>query len=390
MRGRPTLLPGVMLLLIVLFTAACSPPLPAAKPDDVALSALVKDAVEMVHKQMASDQRTAVFEVTSTVQEGRAHLTGRVHSMQIHQALFETVQQVPGLRSVVNETKVLPSGNIQPKIYGVANLPVVNLGLKPFADTGKSLATQAGLGETLRILDESNGWYLVRMWDDYLGWVNGSSIVRMASDELAQYRAGAQAEITAKTTILRDQPGGSLLTQAVQGVSLPLRSAEAKQGQVELMLPDGRSAWVAQGDIRVHENAVATFATKKGIEAVIATAKQYVGLPYLWGGTTALGFDCSGFTQFALRINGYQVLRDANMQYTQGDPVERVELERGDLVFFSTYAAGPSHMGIYLGDGEYIHSSGSLGVAISSFSPSAKNYSADLDQKYVGARRVIK
>lgn len=379
---------GVLLILVMLLVVACSPP--AAKPDDVALSVLVKDAVEKIHTQLAPDQRVAVFEVTSTVQEGRAHLTGRVMNTETNTALFKAVMAIPGLKGVANDTVVLPSGNVQPRTYGVANLAVVNLGLKPFVDTGKSLATQAALGETLRILDESNGWFLVQMWDDYLGWVKGESIVRMASDELAQYRAGAQAEIIAKTTVLRDQPGGSVLMQAVQGVSLPLRSTQGKSGQIELALPDGRGAWVAQSDVRIHENSAVTFASKKGIEAVIATAKQYVGLPYLWGGTTALGFDCSGFTQFALRINGYQVLRDANMQYTQGDSAQRAELKRGDLVFFSTYQAGPSHMGIYLGDGEYIHSSGSLGVAISSFNPSAKNYSADLDQKYVGARRVIK
>jgi cell wall-associated NlpC family hydrolase len=86
---------------------------------------------------------------------------------------------------------------------------------------------------------------------------------------------------------------------------------------------------------------------------------------------------------------GYFLRRDADMQYEQGEPVlDRKDLKMGDLVFFQTYKAGPSHVGIYIGNMKYIHS-GSKGVAINSFDPKDPDYSADLDRKYIGARRII-
>ncbi len=117
---------------------------------------------------------------------------------------------------------------------------------------------------------------------------------------------------------------------------------------------------------------------------VITTAKQYLGVPYLWAGTTPAGFDCSGYTQYVFRQHGIALNRTTDTQYQQGTHVSRDSLEPGDLVFFqNTYRPGISHVGIYVGDGNFIHSSSSQGVVISSLSSS---YWAP---RYYGARRVL-
>lgn len=107
-------------------------------------------------------------------------------------------------------------------------------------------------------------------------------------------------------------------------------------------------------------------ANSKG-QDLISTAKRYIGTPYRFGGTTSKGFDCSGFTQAVFKSQGISIPRATSGQSGFGTKVSRSELQTGDLVIFSgTYKAGPSHAGIYIGNGDFIHSSSARGVTISS------------------------
>lgn len=100
---------------------------------------------------------------------------------------------------------------------------------------------------------------------------------------------------------------------------------------------------------------------------IISTAKQYIGTPYRSGGTTSAGFDCSGFTQFVYKQHGISVPRSSIAQAGFGSKLSKNELRPGDLVIFSnTYRKGPSHTGIYIGNGNVIHSSSSKGITIDS------------------------
>ena len=104
--------------------------------------------------------------------------------------------------------------------------------------------------------------------------------------------------------------------------------------------------------------------TKSQAKALVQTAKKYIGVPYVFGGTTPSGFDCSGFLQYVFKENGILIPRLADEQYKLGKNVSTSELEAGDLVFFTTYEAGASHCGIYLGQGQFLHTSSSRGVRI--------------------------
>lgn len=119
--------------------------------------------------------------------------------------------------------------------------------------------------------------------------------------------------------------------------------------------------------------------------AILDTAKKYMGTPYVWGAETPKdGFDCSGFTQYVMQQNDVKLPRTAAEQYATGTPVEKSQLKAGDLVFFTTYKAGASHVGFYMGDGNFIHaSSAAKKVTINNLT---ETFYAE---HYIGARRYI-
>ena len=119
------------------------------------------------------------------------------------------------------------------------------------------------------------------------------------------------------------------------------------------------------------------------VRRVIQTALRYQGVPYVFGGTTPYGFDCSGFVRYVFAGNGLQLPRMADEQYGYGTPVSYSRLQPGDLVFFNTYASGVSHVAIYLGDGRFISATSSQGVAI------ARIDNSYWGPRYIGARRLL-
>ena len=116
---------------------------------------------------------------------------------------------------------------------------------------------------------------------------------------------------------------------------------------------------------------------------IVSSSMAYIGVPYVFGGTSPGGFDCSGYVRYVFAQAGIYLPRTADAQYEMGTPISTGELRPGDLVFFSTYDYGASHVGIYLGDGNFINASSSRGVAIDSL------YSGYWGSCYIGARRVL-
>ena len=128
-----------------------------------------------------------------------------------------------------------------------------------------------------------------------------------------------------------------------------------------------------------------TILEKKSAAALIATAKKYIGTPYQFGGTTPKGFDCSGYIQYIFAAHGIGVPRLADEQYKLGEKaVSKKQLVPGDLVFFNTYGSGVSHIGLYLGDEQFIHASSSKGIRIDKLS---NEYWAP---RYIGGKHIVK
>ena len=161
-----------------------------------------------------------------------------------------------------------------------------------------------------------------------------------------------------------------------------LKKAKGKKGRT-LPAPKVTSSDVDTNIVTTLASYGKAFISGNQGKSIVSTAKTFMGVPYVFGGTTPSGFDCSGLLQYVFKMHGISIPRLADEQYNLGKEVKRSQLSPGDLVFFTTYTEGVSHCGIYIGDGKFLHASSSKGVKIDS-----------LDNEYwkprfVGARKIV-
>jgi cell wall-associated NlpC family hydrolase len=218
----------------------------------------------------------------------------------------------------------------------------------------------------------------------------------MNREGYAHWHATPKVIVTAGYGVTREAPRetGSVVSDVVAGAVLALNDQTGEYYRLEY--PDGRVGFLPKHDaLPVDEWLRETKATP---ERIVATAERFMGVPYLWGGTSAKGFDCSGFTKTVYFLNGLQLPRDASQQALVGDPVEPdsnlQHVQVGDLLFFGHRRqegnAKVTHVGIYVGNHRFINASGNPGyVLINSLTPSEPGYSGQRRKTYLFARRIV-
>lgn len=220
------------------------------------------------------------------------------------------------------------------------------------ATTDAGVVSQAIFSTNVAILERDGSWLKIRTPDDYTGWIQNAAAVRTSpyaqSGRVARVEA-LFANLYRETDITIHQPVITLPFESRLEVLSGPRDAEGRW--LEVRLPDGRAAWVQTGDITLAPDV------KMPVGELIAWSKRFVGLPYLWGGTSTYGYDCSGFIQMLFRRLGYSLPRDAGPQadWEGFKPVERAELLPGDLLYFGSAAEKITHTGMYIGNGQFIN-----------------------------------
>ncbi|MCL4540021.1 MAG: C40 family peptidase [Bacteroidetes bacterium] len=353
--------------------------------------ARINNTIDSLRTQFAPDPRTAVFEIRARERNGSIVLYGETDLPAAKTLLLSESEKVAG-KTVIDSVETLPERRLGSEIYGIVDVSVGNIYHAP--KYASELVSQVLLGHTVRILKEHHGWLFVQSPDRYLGWAQPGAIHRVDSAGLAAYNARRKLIVTSIYSALHTRPAGqgAMISDAVMAdFLLPIGKTGASY---KVQLPDGRMGYIPAKDVDFLDVYVASHKpAAAGIERV---AKMLVGFPYLWGGTSTKGVDCSGFAKTVFRMNDIRLPRDASQQVYVGKRVDPGpdfrNLRTGDLLFFGRKAKDGKpwkivHVGIYLQNGYFIQSTGR--VKISSLVKSDTAFDKYELDHFVVAKRIL-
>ena len=343
-----------------------------------------------VRSKYAPDHHTAVFNITAEIEGKRAVLKGETDSSAAKAATIAAVTKAG--YQVSDRITLLPAAELGDATFGISTLSVASGREQP--GHSAELGTQILMGHTVSVLRHSNGWYLVQSDDRYLSWVQRGAFVRCTKERVDEWNRSQLLIVTAfeDRIVEKPQPDAQSVSDIVSGCLV--KKIEEVGDWFKVELPDLRSGYLPK-------NAATDYEEWKRMrqptaDAIERTAKTFMGRPYLWGGNSPKGLDCSGFTKLTFFLNGVDLNRNASQQVLQGTEVpldaELSQLKKGDLIFFGSRrrtgrSRDVSHVGIYLGDKLFIHSSEF--VRINSLDPQSPLGDERRIRTLIYARRIL-
>ncbi|MFX0556075.1 C40 family peptidase [Maribacter sp. CXY002] len=349
----------------------------------------VQEIIDRVQLEYAPDKRIALFAIEASKQHNNYTLKGESNLPEAVAKLRKDL--LDATIKIIDSIQVLPAVSLGDRTNGLVTISVANLRSNP--KHSAELATQATLGTPLKIWKKEGDWYYIQTPDNYLAWVDAGGITPVEDDRLKQWKQNDKIIYT-KTYghAFLDLESKERVSDLVAGSVLEIVNYGDNAFQVKF--PDGRQAFVLKEDAEVYDTWLENLKTKK--EDLVSTSKTFMGVPYLWGGTSTKGMDCSGFTKTVYFLNGMIIPRDASQQVHTGKPIDSTRnfdaLEKGDLLFFGRKATDSTaekvvHVGMWIGNNEYIHASEM--VRISSMDKNASNFDEYNYNRYLRSNRML-
>ncbi len=341
-------------------------------------------ALQKIRARYAPDASLALLRAGLHKKSNGWVLRGETNLPRAAKKIIALADSLLGGEAYTDSLILLPQAQLGDSTLAIVRVSVAHLRRTPRHSA--ELVDQAIMGRVLRLLKKDGGWYLVQTPYGYLGWMNNSSFVRMDSAGARAFKNSDLLRVNAFNAMIYSAPSvkATPVSDAVFNMRLIQKGRKGTWTAVEL--PDGRTGYMRSTTL----TAAGTTAPADGAH-IVQTARKMLGVPYLWGGNSNKGNDCSGFTQNVFFSHGIQLPRDARQQALMGRVVEPGEdfsrLQPGDLLFFGK-PGKITHVGISLGGPLYIHQSGD--VHITSFDPRDKEYNADRRKSFQFARRVLK
>ncbi len=369
-------------LLILVFCLGC-------KTESISEN-LAQKHIDLLQKEIAPDKRVAVFEIEAYQNKDTYILKGETDNPKGLKMLLDSL--TANTISFIDSVTVLPTAELGDKNWGIINISVANLRSNP--KHSAELATQATLGTPVKVLKKEGDWYYIQTPDKYLAWVDGGGIALFKEDRIKNWEAthkiiytktyGHAYKAPDKEGIISDLVAGNLLEVIKDADKFYI-----------VRFPDGRQAYVAREESSIYKDWLGGLANSPN--ALVETSKRFMGVPYLWGGTSTKGMDCSGFTKTIYFLNGMIIPRDASQQVHTGKQIDDTgnfsTLEAGDLLFFGRKETDSTkekvvHVGMWIGNNEFIHASDM--VRVSSVDKEAKNYDEYNVNRYLRTKRILK
>ncbi len=359
------------------------------KKDDSTLQNVEK-IIQEIDKQYVKDKRTALFNISAKKGNGKSIIVaGETIFPEAKKQLMEKL--IADNYLITDSVNVLPSSHLNGNKYGVVNISVCNIRSKP--KHSAELATQAILGTPLRVYKKEGDFYYIQTPDNYLGWVDDGGLQLMNEKAFNNWNNSDRVVTLEDYIFAYDAPDlkGNKTTDLLAGNIL--QKIEKQNDFTKIKLPDGRTGFIKNEYLMPYAKWMESrYPTP---ENILTTARELMGRPYLWGGTSGKGMDCSGFTKTVFYQNGIQLERDASLQVHTGEPIETdttlKNLLAGDLLFFGNYREDGSeritHVAIYMGDGKIIHASDR--VKVESLKRGDPDFAEKRLQTFMRAKRVI-
>jgi hypothetical protein len=284
--------------------------------------------------------------------------------------------------SFIDSLRILPDFLLGEKTWALATLSVSNIRTLP--SDASELVSQSLMGTPLKVLDYVDKWYRVQTPEHYIGWMDTSGLELFSAKEIEYWKKSERYLYNHLSGYAFNVPSlkGNIVTDLVLGDLFEVESAV--KGFLKIRIPDGRIGYVQKSDCISFKDW--SYSEPK-VQSILSMARQMMGSPYLWGGTSSKAVDCSGFVKLIFYAQGIILARDASQQARYGESIDFTNMNNllpGDLLFFGNSAQRIRHVGIYLGKGDFIHASGR--VFISSIDPNDPKY--DINRKNVSARRI--
>lgn len=342
--------------------------------------------IDSVQKVYAPDKRTAIF----NVQYSDNSLTGQTSNPTAKAALLKAFSK--NKITFSNHIETLPDASIGDRKMAVVNVSVANIRSNP--EESAELASQALLGMPLKIYEKQGGWLRVQTPDGYIGWVSGSTVKRFSQPQLDSLKNLPKIIYTKGYGFAFNSADENAATISDLTWGNILQVVNEKKDFYEVRFPDNRTAYIPK------KEAVKVVDWQKSLNvsesSLVETSKKMMGLPYLWGGTSWKGVDCSGFTRTVYLMNGFMLPRDASQQVNVGQFIDTSKgfekLQPGDLLFFGRAKTDSTservvHVGMWIGNNQFIHSSGM--VQINSFNKTDENFDEYNLERFLRAKRML-
>ncbi|MBN1638791.1 MAG: C40 family peptidase [Ignavibacteriales bacterium] len=345
--------------------------------------------ISEIKNEYSKDKRTSIFELNVVRYDDLFSISGMTNLPDAKNELLKRANEKGII--ITDKIELLPVQELGNKIYGIINLSVANFRTKPEHD--QELSTQALLGTPIKVYKkDASGYLLVQTPDNYISFLDDDGFELMTKEEFDDWNKSKKIFYLEEYGFSYSEPDDNSERVSDLVIGNILKFVERIGEYIKVQYPDGRIAYVKTNECADYEEWLNELNITQ--ESIISTAKKFMGIPYLWGGTSSKTMDCSGFTKMVYYLHGIILERDASLQVHTGDLVDTKNgfenLQPGDLMFFGSKSVEReriTHVAIYIGDLEFIHASGR--VRINSFDKNKENFSPYRLKQFIRAKRIL-